>query len=454
MGYYDLRPRVPLNEAYFGETPGIQKVQRALTVFRSKFKAVKYGHNIWSYNTSKELRELCHAVEDEFGFEMCSIAIFPSTYENAFTVPLGYKFDVGNTRNKLVVNKRNGFKYDKKAGYAINLNFTSALILDEYYTDREVMAIMLHEIGHNFGSSVNKHIGALTYVAKALFCVSWIYSIIASIVLANPVAAQNNVMLGFSLFNSIEKILSHIDRFLKDKLPMFVNCITFLDNIIGFFTSAIAEFIDLAAIGNIPMIISALPVIMVNAIINNLATLATSPTSLVSLILGYQDEKFSDMFPSMYGYGPDLVSALDKMHTSGHTWVNREFIYKNLSVFGAILDLVSLPVAIVLSPFDPHPNWGMRTKSVLDTLEREYSEIDDPRLKARLKKEIKQINDNALLLDKQQQKMLSNNSYIDPKLYSRIYYAYLIKHGGDVRHHLYKFMKDNMDEVNNLLLQN
>ena len=66
MGIYDQRQVV--NEVYFGETPGIKKLQDQLSKFRKKH--TDPGNVDIEINSDEDLLKLNRLFEEEFGFEV------------------------------------------------------------------------------------------------------------------------------------------------------------------------------------------------------------------------------------------------------------------------------------------------------------------------------------------------------------------------------------------------
>ena len=144
-----------INEVYFGKTPEILAMEKQLHKFRSKYMG-RYISNI-SVNSDEDLLKFNRMVEDYFGFGCFTLHIQNEIMPNAFTLPLDYRIDVGLTSNSIEKGV-NHFKLNKKLDYTGIVYITSAVMFNSDFTTPEVMAVILHEIGHNFYFALSKKI--------------------------------------------------------------------------------------------------------------------------------------------------------------------------------------------------------------------------------------------------------------------------------------------------------
>lgn len=179
-----FNPIRSINEIYFGKTKEIQAIEDAIDHFRQKYMG-KY--NPYKVNIDPEIITINRMFENQFGFGTFAFQIVPDPQYNAYTCPISYRFDVntygiGNKENLLA--DRSTFKFNKEMDYACTVNITTGLIFNPNFTTEEVMACILHEIGHNFYFVLNKKNAVLVNVYKALLFVGlasrgWLFDLLS-----------------------------------------------------------------------------------------------------------------------------------------------------------------------------------------------------------------------------------------------------------------------------------
>lgn len=422
MSIYASKCLQAIQEVYFGETPGIQKIQQQL----SKFRANHIGKEFDPYvNLDPELLKLNRMFEDEFGFEVFSLTVIKQSIYNAFTMPIGYKLDSGNTASKLTAGKE-GFKYSKDAGYATTVCIYSGILNNPDFTDREILAIILHEVGHNFSGAVNKSIGVLHALHKIILVLVLVVLLMQNF--AGPFMAAIALITIVNL-NMFEKFCAAMTKQFVSKYPKVAQGLEYVDAVFAKIHDAMNEVDFITQIMLTPTIVGAYGKAIMNTIVNTGGKLIMNPALLFKKIHGYSDEQFSDNFAALYGYGPDLLSALGKMNYSGHGRITEEAINK-IPIFSHLFNLIWLPVELIVSIFDEHPNAPARIQNELQLLEAELKkEKIDPKLRDRLKHDINIIN-------RDYEKLYTNlNEVKEPFLFKKLYYAWLYKRcGGDLKH--------------------
>ena len=105
MGYFSetfpISEVIALNEAYFGKTEDVLKIESAVGSIRKKFGT---GNNVTNFNTWKstipnsiEEKNLRNAIADAFGFSDVCIMWFQglnaslATFSNSLAIDLGHK---------------------------------------------------------------------------------------------------------------------------------------------------------------------------------------------------------------------------------------------------------------------------------------------------------------------------------------------------------------------------
>ena len=412
-------PIESINEAYFGSNnKELNALQEQFSVFRQKWmhKSI-YSKSI---NTDPELQKFNRMCEDFFGFEAFALVIDPEASKNAYTFPLSNKLDVGNTSNHLIVTK-NGFKYKKEVGYSCMVFLHSGFLVDGDFSDREVFAIILHEIGHNFQQNFNQLCTVAGILNKLLVLVTLPINIIIGIL--NPLGSNAKSVVNST--NAINKMVINKADSLKRNNPNFVEATYLLKNVgslvnnvlmNGILTLSYVTFV-LNPFGSILSIIYD----KIRSIFKN------DPLTIVRSLLGYKGEKVSDEFATIYGYGADLSSALEKMEYENKTGIMAQDIFTSLPFINNLYDMFILPFEYLLDPFEPHPETVSRAQNQLKVLEKELTKNGiDPRMKAQIKKDIDELNSVI--------KKMTVPQTDDPNSIKKAYSAFMLKTcGGDIR---------------------
>ncbi|MCK9198160.1 MAG: hypothetical protein M0P49_00990 [Bacilli bacterium] len=415
MGLYN-RERV-IQEVYFGNSSELTNLQKQFSLFRSKYiNNTVFNKKI---NTDPELLKFNRMTEDFFGFKSFALIIEPELELNACTYPISYRLDTGLGK-KYLESTKTGFKFKKEAGYSCLVYMNSSFIVDSRFSDREVFAIILHEIGHNFQATLNPTCTGFSIIAKFVNILTLIKDIIVALILPFGYAGGKSVV---GDFNALTDLTIQTTTKLKKEQPATVEMFYGIKNIIGVGKGVFMNaLIALSAIGVITN-----PIVSIaTAIYNRLASIALQPEQLIYSFFGYQGEKVSDNFASIYGYGPDISSAMLKFRPLGAGYSMLEAINET-PLLGHLYNLFTLPVDIIFSLFDPHPADAARANGQLKYLEVELKKSDiDPKIKKQIQEDIDSINK---LIDE-----FTDIDMEDPYVFKRIYAAVLLKLcGGDIR---------------------
>lgn len=421
MGIYNI----PINEVYFGNTPDIQEAQKYLSLLR---KEIIKNDTLFvkTASSNKNLYKFNRQIEKIFGFKTFSLVIIYSDELNAFTIPLSMHVDVHNPSKKFKPNKST-MKFDTEAEFNCMTFIYTGLFLDERFSDREIMAILLHEIGHNFSSSLDSDILLFNSIKKSIYVLKTLSDIILQ---SNDLIQLTTNTVGFALNNS-NKVSGIVERNIQKILKDNKSIAIFIDS----YTSAINKLLSLISNFNLlSVIISLNPIlILINILRNVLVSL--NPLNFINVIMCFNDERVADNFVTMYGYGDELSSALLK------------FEFKNKNRKSTILELiresVMLPVEILLAPLDEHPENVSRAASQIDYLKKELQDSNlDPKMKKEITKQIKNIENDltdALEID---------TNKLDHQKFRKLYKAHLYRLcGGDLRNNV--FEDNNYEKIKN-----
>ena len=401
-----------IKEAYFGKTPGILALEKQLDIFRQKHM----GHYMIPCNSDPELLKFNRMMEKQFGFGCFSLQVVNQPVMNAYTMPIDYRFNIRTVANSkpVIYDHKEGYKFNPALEYACIECIYSGVIFNPHFTTPEVMAILLHETGHNFYSRMRSGNGILSAVYKPLYLYM---AIMNTIIHLNPmeIAQFSNTVLWFD--RKIDQILRNNDigkiiYFCLFDLPTWVR-----DVIVT----------GIGVIFKIANYLSFNTLTLMSGLISSYRKLS-NPFTYILLPRQLTDEKSADNFAALYGYGPELASGLDKLGNKKNEPSEIDNALNQIPVIAPLYHLVAFPAEFLLTSVDEHSAVITRAQDQLDMLKREANKSDiDPKMRkviladcAAIEKEIDQITKVS-------------NDMDDPILFKRIWYKTLYDQYGTKR---------------------
>lgn len=110
-------------------------------------------------------------IADYFGFKYCDFNLSNDSLANAYCFPISTGICTGAVtfQDKLRQTKEGLKAGEKMSGCSVYIRATTGLWCNQDITDAEVLAVILHEIGHNFHSNRNSALSIfdLVYVVCA-----------------------------------------------------------------------------------------------------------------------------------------------------------------------------------------------------------------------------------------------------------------------------------------------
>lgn len=354
----------------------IKEIEIEIGKLRNKF--FKNYNSSSKINTDPLIEKISTLFEQAFGFYSFQLSVDQSNLPNAYTVPMSSKIDSWNYK-KCVKKTNQGLQFTPAAKVNIMAVITKGLLLDQKYNDKEIVAILLHEIGHNFSDSINNTLGIFSNFKKILL-IPYIFT--------NP-ANSTNIGRG---------IATKMVKNMRNNHKAMVDCY----NATRLIISSI-EYVCL----NVTTFISANPFALSNKLNSIIKYMLKNPVQLILdqifSFFGKKDEYTSDSFVTMYGYGTDLSTALLKVERHNLP-VDEIFKSTNIgaiyyALFKESIDFFNMILV------DNHPAASKRLLNILNTLEKEYDkDYINPKLKKETKKEIDEIRE--LINDE-----IKNNSF-------------------------------------------
>lgn len=393
------------NEVYFGKNKYLISAEKVLAEVRWEYQESKD-----KVNFSKEISTFNRLIEKAFGFEAFSLIIDHSGALNAYTYPLGLVIDAPNMNDINADSK--GFKMDNIEGSTIVVYVNSGLFFNRDITDGELMAIIMHEIGHNFQTAISPISRGFSYINRATSLV-----LLPLIFLLNPQAGINKFKGTRRWYYGLIDKLKRENNSIYAIIDGFSYITKKIIGVIGVTADFVLSFLAMLA-GPV------IPVPDVNTLIN-----------FINSFGGVKDESIADNFATAYGYGPELTSALGKMERKSGGMVDREVI-RGIPFIGIWYDLCLFPTNVMNSIVDPHPNKAHRIKSQIDMLKEEANKSElDKKVKAKINREINTLEEQ---LDKSVRGLKRNpevSSNVDSSfVFTDAYSAFLLSAcNGDLR---------------------
>ena len=330
----------PVKEEFYGRTKYIQNMYENCCEICDKLNSMSLYESLY-YDThfSKANKMLQENMCKEFGFKE-SLCIWDKTETIiCATIPGGMFIEKhAGLQNSVYAKTKTEKYYDSSHEFICLLIFTNGLVRRLRLTGEELMGIMLHEIGHNFER--RKYVFANLYISQCFqtFGAYELYSYIF-----------RNGLAQFIL--DYQKEWPNIDFFcnvLYQLLIEFKDTVNFLSGGLVNFIQHFSYFV------------------------------LTGKAIFTPLIL--KTEQFSDSFAAKYGFGPGLISALDKIHKNEN---RSSILISNLNkipVLRTILDILKTPSRICSELFiDNHPVEEIRYENIKTDLMNDYNDPEIPK---------------------------------------------------------------------------
>lgn len=339
-----------LDEAYFGGDAVI-KIERAMVKIHQK---VSENPRVAIYKDASNA-ELEAAVKEVFGFK--SVNVYWGNEPGMQMIGPHTRPGCIFFRSKEFVNSfggaKNGF-YDKKHELKVYIQMYQNLITDAKLTPRELTAILLHEIGHNFDATPITIIDA--WYRLITVCTSG--NITAILQYAGSSAIQE-------YGREVVMAITNLNTYIMDTVPPIG---TFLRSVgkVGF---NVFKFMN--AILN-PVLA---PVIIP-------AYLLFMPFYWISNFVGRKKEIYADTFAAAYGYAAEQATALDKLNY----YILSPVEPGKGGVLNFFYDYAIFQQEFVSMCMGGHRSNQQRMITMMDAMEKD---MNNPSVPAELKRELK-----------------------------------------------------------------
>lgn len=337
-----------LKEAYFGNS---NYLKQAVKHIDELMEVANKSDSKYELSKSRPNKKLEEVLAKQFGVKSVNIHWMRVERANFYTRPYISQFSgISEYVNRTEYEKMKIFKNSEKEIY---ITGTDSFLTNVGLTPEEVLACILHEIGHNFDTTVLKIMQGLP--------VFWMSKIMSR-------AGRIVDLVRDSIRRKISKIYDPIQTiwFLYMKEMTFMGPIQRIQKIFSPNNHLMGpnEYIKTILGGSLIM-------------------------NAISTMPGYGGERFADSFATSYGYGPEIGTALMKLQS----------YYKENTFYGSVIN--SIPVLnsiyscaiifgeLVSSITGVHPENGTRIKASINKLRRDLNDPSiDPALKKAIQKDL------------------------------------------------------------------
>lgn len=366
-----------VNEAYVGKTNLLQKIEEQIGIVRMNLDRNK------PFDNNPEVLKLNRLFEEQFGMQIFAFHMDPHKEMNAYTRTLCTHFDIAGKINypkSVVIDRKNGFRFKSGNNFCIQVVVYFGLLGNPDFTDGEILAIILHEIGHNFADFIDNKIKLQTInIMEAWKAVLLQNAILSSLpIVTIPLAIidyKNNIKRNTNDFAN-QRAQSNQKK--QSKISARING---LNARIGDFINDLSDVIS--AYNPIRQAIAKSSIKVRNLYKDELTKSAKES-------LDRRNEIIADKFAGIYGYGVELASAFQKMGD----YVSRSKEWINKLPGGEKVNRTWEEIYKDINEFDCHPHTIQRINENIKLLKNELTLQDmDPKMKAVIIKQIKDMED-------------------------------------------------------------
>lgn len=409
---------IALNEVYFGKSKNLLECEKLVKELKDKYDGKYLDGGRIEFETSH--KDLCKRLAQEFGLKRFWMSYLSTPIANASTPPISWAIECMPTcrmKANLIVDKA-GFKYRPEAGYILHMDMYTGLFCNPNYTAGEIMAVILHEIGHNFQAVIDNTCFMLNDVTQ------WskiLYTMLFYISHGHIEGAISMALLPIVYSNFAKDLDDRITEMLSQYEA--IKFLVYIINLAEGVGTTIRMQLNYAMAALLGYVRAINPASYISGVIQGLVKTALDP-------LGYRHERVADNFATAYGYGPELASGLLKLDTINYEELPINKLANFVSPVGIFLRTGVGLSSMIGGMFDPHPETMERCLDQIRYLRKELDYVHDKETRAIIKNQIDTIDANlsAIMKDPQLLEHWNIVSYI---------IAYTVYHSdGDIRHNI------------------
>ena len=361
-----------IQEVYIGRIPEIEEIFQEFKKMRNEYKFYRTAKN------AKNTARLEKLIEDFWGFKAFSIKIDNSSLPNAYTYPVATSIDIDP--GQYIVSSSKGYKYSRVCNAAAVSYITKGLLTNKEFSDEEVFAVFLHEIGHSFVHR-SPMIVAQQEVYKNALIIQLLYQLFLALLTLNPVQATNSVITFLMSHNAIKLLRAEFNKLVK-KVPLLRELGVTLDTAIGILKSTLYNFFYLIVnITGLTALANWLSKVQYDKVDKQQIEITGHPQAYSRSM-----ERLSDDFATMYGFGPYLSTALIKMQNPDNQGLFMKVTH-DMPLLGNYLRKQDALATELNGLVAAHPGTPDRMLSILDSMQNDLTK--DKTMPEKIKKELR-----------------------------------------------------------------
>lgn len=387
-----------VNETYFGKSKELEIIEKSFD------KAIQSKDKI----DAASLGIVAKQLQKKFGFDNVSIGIDKNPNLNAYTY-----IDIADIK-KMRIKTSEGYK--AMPGNTCNILIVySPSMLSGILSGKELTAITLHEIGHQFAAKRIANSSSLRHMASYIRGLSELDKII-------KIASQETNSIA-DMFMMIRRVISKLTEDAVFAIKYVINTLVLLKDILK--TPNLKDTYNL--IGDTSKF---------SRIMNYIKNfdMVKKPVRVHDL-----EEEMADSFATIYGYGPELASALTKIEAADidDNFDPYDNSFYNLYIYIPIYTLLSyicttdsgiaiqtskrvyaqlLTLRKEINDINTDAKTKKRILADIDELEKVYGKYIDERIEAAERNKVKSTTDryneefwNRVLTNKRDNELFSYN---------------------------------------------
>ena len=373
-----VKPTKSIHEAFYGKSKRMLEIEKQIGKARVPYLGKKI---IYDFYGDPEIEKVGAMLADIFGFEYIDFNLTNDVAPNAYTYCIGRGVLSGFSVNPSDIKKtKEGLKVKgEMKGLSLYIRVTSGLWTNEDLSDGEILAIILHEVGHNFQGARNKCLYNYDFISML---VVWIIC----------VSSGGTGLINYSAYDPV--VRAQINKSAKQNptITAIVNSFSGLSGFLktisynaAFILNTVFPFINIGA-----------------SLYNIIISIKRDPISVITSGIGKSAEYISDDFANELGYGAEISTALTKIQLyKDYTKLTKAISNNQMFMFfNNLSDACMVMASVIMSPIEEHPPIGKRIKAMTDKLEKEINQTDmTSQLKKEAREQVKQMRAIATELE-------------------------------------------------------
>ena len=363
-----------LNEIYVGKTPILLEAEALMHEIRSP----KNLRLFTDLDKSKHIQAFNRLMERQFGMEVFVLRVDQIEAVDAYTYNVLCNLDVALKQDltKMVEGDRNsGYRFVPNNNLFVETHISYSILKNPEFTDGEIIGTILHEIGHNFSKFIHQDI-----MIENKRMIQDYYNLFVIDAILTAI-----VTFGISIPFYISGYVKQTSKYKKFKEKLSIK--NPLKGLIKGLGGKITNIVDYAS---------------------EVASRKITEDSVLAYFkrldeynikenmrkdLDRQDEVFADKFAAIYGYGYELVTALEKLVDIS---TNKSKAHDKLEKTeeGREHNKTYSRFKMKINDYDVHPHNIQRIQEEIAVLEYELKKHNvDPKQEAVIKLQIRQLKE-------------------------------------------------------------